>query len=238
MTLPIGANALNRIFQLAPSVPGIPTIWPGTHFNRIIQFFRLALRQMMRVILLMALIIGFCTIYDEAVGDGSLPSFNTLKTVSPAFAAQAAQNTTQTLQPNASEAKHWQALAPSRELLTALSPEIAAWLYDLRQKNRIVFHEPSENLTAVFHSAAETQVIAAYRHLDGKLYLGQAFWQLSDGQKAAVLTHEYRHARQNLPKRISRQLAQIASGGWLHYQSPIEEEAFAYERQAQAALGL
>ncbi len=246
MTLPIGANALNRLFQLAPSISGaiggtfhgIPTSRVNADFNRIIQFFQLALRQMMRVILLMALIIGFCTIYDEAIGDGALPSFNTLKAISPAFAAQAIRNTTQTLQPDASEAKHWQAMAPSRELLTALSPEIAAWLYKLRQQDRLAFHEPSESLPTVFHAASETQVIAAYRHLDGTLYLGQTFWRLSDGQKAAVLAHEYRHSRQNLPKRISRQLAQIAGGGGLHYQSLIEDEAFAYERQAQAALGL
>lgn len=239
MTLPIGANAFNWILRLAPAASGTGTIYlPAPSFHRLSHLVGKALNQVLRVILLMALIIGFCTIYDEAIGDGTLPTFNVIKSASPAFTAQAMRNTTQALQPNASDAIQWQAMAPSRELLTALSPEIAAWLYELQAQNRLVFHEPAESLNAVFNASAETRVIAAYRHLDGKLYLGQAFWQLSDGQKVAVLAHEYRHARQNLPKRISRQLAQIAGGGRLHYQSMIEDEAFAYERQAQAALGI
>jgi len=241
MTRPIGANTFHWRLQKDSSVLPLPSHLIGqikANFRRIIGVFGRLLKLVGRIILLMTFIIGGCTIYDEAIGDGALPTFNRLQAVSPAFARQATRNTTQTLPSNCSKSQAWQAMTASRELLTALSPEIAAWLYTLHAQNRVILHEPAENLPTMFHAAEDTQVIAAYRHIDGKLYLAQMFWQLSDGQKVAVLAHEYRHYRQNLPKRISRQLAQIAGGGQLRYRSLIEDEAFAYERQAQTALGL
>lgn len=194
-------------------------------------------QHLYRILILFLLLIGLCTVFDEVIGDGTLPRFNELKTVAPALISQAKRNTTYIFNYQ-SDAKAWSALKPSRELLTALSPEIAAWLYDLHQKQQIVYREPSHTDAKTYGLPTDTPLIAAYRHLDGKLYLGKAFWALPDGQKIAVLAHEYRHFRQNPPKRFSRQLAQLMGGGRLHYTSTIEDEAFAYEKQAQAALGL
>lgn len=190
-----------------------------------------------RILLLFLLLIGLCTVFDEVVGDGDLPHFNTLKAIDPDITTKANQNTTAALIANPTASIAWQAMAPSRDLLTALSPEIAAWLYQLHQENRIIYTAPTDAYGS-YGITPDARLIAAYRHLDGKLYLSQEFWALSDGQKVVVLAHEYRHYRQNAPKRLSHMLAQLLSAGRLRYHSAIEDEAFSYERQAQSALGI
>jgi hypothetical protein len=196
-----------------------------------------ALQAAGRILLILIAVIGLSTIYDEAIGDGQLPHLNRIAALQPAVTTLARQNSTQQLSADKTPLEAWQALQPSRELLTGISPEISAWLYELHQQHRILYQEPEESLS-IYAMPNGTETIAAYRHITGRLYLGHAFWRLSDGQKVAVLAHEYRHYRQNPAKRISRQLAQLAGMGRFDYQSPIEEEAFAYERQALDALGL
>lgn len=198
---------------------------------------RQLLKRVGRLLILAIALIGLGTVYDEVIGDGTLPHLNQVAAIKPVYPILARQNTTQSLSTPLTAPEAGQALSPSRNLLIALSPEIGAWLYDLHQQGHIVYTEPAESLT-IYSKQDGTETIAAYRHLNGTLYIGKTFWRLSDGQKAAVLAHEYRHFRQNLPKRISRQLAQLAGAGHFDYQSPIEEEAFAYERQALSALGL
>jgi hypothetical protein len=190
-----------------------------------------------RITMLLLLIIGVCTVFDETIGDGELPHFNNLKAATSDVAWQAKRNTTYRFYYQ-TDAKAWSALKPSRQLLMALSPEIAAWLYDMHRNQHIIYHAPTNTNAATYALPPNTPLIAAYSHLQGKLYLGRTFWDLSDGEKIAVLAHEYRHFRQNPPKRFSRQLAQLIGLGRLHYTSLIEDEAFAYEKQAQAALGL
>jgi hypothetical protein len=190
-----------------------------------------------RILLLFLLIIGLCTVFDDTIGDGALPQFNALNIIAPKLATQAKQNTTATFTTHPTASDAWQAMGPSRDLLIALSPEIAAWVYQMHQEHRIIYTTPTDAY-ATYGIASNTPLLAAYRHMDGKLYIGHAFWTLSDGQKVVVLTHEYRHYRQNAPKRISHMLAQLLGGGQLHYESRIEDEAFSYEHQAQAALGI
>lgn len=190
-----------------------------------------------RLMIILIAIIGLGTIYDEAIGDGPLPRLNRIAAIKPSVTEMARQNSTRHLPAQATAIAKWNALSPSRDLLTGVSPQISAWLYELQQQERIIYSEPQESLS-LYPMPKDTEAIAAYRHINGRLYLGNAFWRLSDGQKVAVLAHEYRHSQQSLPKRISRQLAQLAGMGHFDYQSPIEEEAFAYERQALSAVGL
>lgn len=189
-----------------------------------------------RLILTLLILLGACTLYDQAIGDGRLPRLNDLSDISQ-FTAQARENTTLSKLENPVAQPDWKNLAASRELLTAVSPEIAAWLYALHEQNRIIYDSP-HHLSAFYGKAPETPVLAAYEKLGGKLYLGDDFWVLNDGEKAAILAHEYRHSRQSWPKVLSHRLAQLIGGGQLHYQSSLEAEAFAYERQVRSALGL
>lgn len=189
-----------------------------------------------RLILTLLILLGACTLYDQAIGDGRLPRLNDLSGIS-SFSAQARSNTTLNSLENPAIQPGWNHLAASRELLTAVSPEIAAWLYTLHEQNRIVYGSPL-HLSAFYGKTSETPVLAAYEKLGGKLYIGNDFWVLNDGEKAAILAHEFRHSRQNWPKVLSHRLAQLIGGGQFHYQSSLEAEAFAYERQVRSAFGL
>lgn len=212
----------------------VPAQWPAPTF--MINAFSDALSMLKRLVLTLLILLGACTLYDQAIGDGRLPRFNELAS-SSSISALSRMNSTSAYAPMENLRTGWLAMAHSRELLTAISPEIVVWLYDLNQKNRIEYGKAPATLF-LYGKSSDTPVMAAYEVLSGKLYIGSAFWALSDGEKAAVLAHEYRHTRQNWPKQISDRLAQLASGGQLRYQSRLEAEAFDYERQARAALGL
>jgi hypothetical protein len=118
----------------------------------------------------------------------------------------------------------------------AVSPEVALWLYQLHTQNRLEFGQPAG--TGLYAQKQEGEALAAYLRLSGKLSIGPGFWTLTDGEKTAVLAHEYRHARQNWPKQISVQVSQLVTNGQLQYESRLEAEAFDYERQVRSALGL
>lgn len=182
------------------------------------------------------ILLGSCTLYDHAIGDGPLPRLNEVRSIH-ALQTLAHSNSTAAVSRISNPRQGWQALAQSRDLLTAISPEISLWLHELQQKNQIEYVDTSA-LSAVYSQSDDTPTLAAYEKISGKLVIHSAFWTLSDGEKTAILTHEYRHARQNWPKKISVHLGQFVAGGQLRYQSQLEAEAFDYERQARSALGL
>ncbi|WP_373532042.1 hypothetical protein [Vampirovibrio sp.] len=197
---------------------------------------RSVLSALKRWALCLFVLLGACTFYDQIMGDGRLPAFNEVGHL-PEIHTLVHTNSTLDFPHTQAPARGWQALRQSRSLLSALSPEIAAWVYELRQNNRIVYNETPATLW-LYSKPASTPMLAAYEGMSGKLYVGADFWHLSDGEKAAILAHEYRHARQNWPKQISVRLAQYLGGAQLSDQSRLEYEAFDYERQARAALGL
>jgi hypothetical protein len=206
---------------------GLRLVWRGC---------QIMVRRVANMILLLLLFIGAGTVWDATVGDGPLPRLNNLKHQSPAWVRLSQQNTTAQASPLQIRQAYWQALSPSRRLLLSLSPQIALWLDTLHRHGHIETHEP-EGIHQTYHVSADTPLLAAYRYSQDTLYLGPAFWRLSEGQKVAVLAHEYRHSRQNAGKRISYQLAQWMSMGQLQNNSPMETEAMAYEREAELALG-
>lgn len=230
----------------------IATTWPlgwqpalrvlGTALSNLFSVFR-------RGLLTLLIILGSGTLYEHAVGDGVMPRLNELGSVQELKTLALANSTAHFItvsdanapgaepdaEPDAEQG--WQALARSRELLSALSPEMGLWLHQLRRNYHIEYAQGGA-LGAIYSQTAETATLAAYDKLSGKLMIHPGFWGLNDGEKAAVLAHEYRHSRQNWPKKISVQLAQLVAGGQLRYQSQLEAEAFDYERQARSALGL
>lgn len=189
-----------------------------------------------RISFTLLILLGSCTLYDHAIGDSSLPRLNEVGSIH-ALQTLAHSNSTAEVSTISNPHQGWQALSQSRDLLTALSPEISLWLHELQQKNQIEYANTSA-LSTVYGQSDDTPTLAAYEKISGKLVIHSAFWALSDGEKTAILTHEYRHARQNWPKKISVHLGQFVAGGQLHYQSQLEAEAFDYERQARSALGL
>ena len=179
------------------------------------------------------------------MGDGPLPEF---KALSPFIGqhqllAQLAQkNSTaemdaELLNNAPLTEQYWTALSASRRLLLTISPSIADWLDALYREGHISLKEPAD-IHPTYQVSEDTELLAAYRYSENTLYLGRAFWRLSDGEKAAVLAHEYRHAHQNIGKRLSHQLAELVGLGSLQQASPMEAEALAYEQSARIALGL
>lgn len=220
-------SSLSRTFPQAPAKPS----YGG--FKVVLNPGKRLLQTLINIAMLMLLLIGAGTVWDATVGDGALPHLNNVKHLSNL----AQMNSTASMTPQTIRPVYWEALAPSRNLLLSLSPQIALWLQDLHQRGHIETREPGD-IHQTYHVSDETALLAAYRFTQDTLYLGDDFWKLSDGQKVAVITHEYRHSRQNPGKRISYQMAQWLGMGQLQSQTPMENEAMDYERQAQSAMGM
>jgi hypothetical protein len=214
--------------------------WQGSSagfLRRLLFVTRMLLMFSGRLALMLVLFIGLGTVYNETVGDGALPRIHKVPALAVKLRRGALVNTSVLLPDSASAEARWAAMATSRKLLGIVSPEIAQWLERLHAEGRIAYGAPPDTLL-MYDRPVDTSLLGAYRHLNGKLYLGQDFWGISDGEKVCVLVHEYRHSRQNLPKQIAIQLARLLVGKASEYASPIEDEAFAYEHRAYQALGL
>ena len=195
------------------------------------------IKRLCNILLLLLIVIGLGSVWNAVIGDGSLPRLSTLQHFSPMQVKLAQYNSTGNLPVSTIRSAYWEALSPSRSLLLSISPQLSQWLLDLHLRQHIKVQEP-EDIYQTYHVASSETLLAAYRYNEDTLYLGEAFWQLSDGQKVTVLAHEYRHSRQNFGKRMSVQLAQWMGLGQLQAYSPLEDEARDYERQAAIALGI
>ncbi len=233
----LGVDAMQRDWQSILNLQTLPV--------RLLNASRTVMTRLLRITLMLLICIGAATVWDAKIGDGPLPTFNTLTSdvaEHRLLARMAQRNSTADWHPLLAHtaphsADYWAALYPSRRLLNTLSPTITKWLDTLHREEHITLSEP-EDIHATYQVSADTELLAAYRYSENTLYLGQGFWRLRDGEKAAILTHEYRHSRQNVGKRLSHQLAQLIGLGNLQQDSPMEAEALAYEQAAKMAMGL
>jgi len=251
MSKPQGTQPATGKTQQKPAVQTIRktvyigrTAWKNTdartpkfRFAGLLKNGKKLARRIVNIALLLLLLVGAGTVWDAAVGDGSLPTLNDLSVSAPQLSQLAQGNSTATLPLAQAQANYWESLSTTRQLMLSLSPQIAFWLLELHQNGHIIAHTPGD-IHKIYHVSADTALLAAYRHNENALYLGEAFWKLSDGQKAAVIAHEYRHSRQNAGKRLSYQIAHWMSLGQLNRETPMENEAMDYERQAETALGI
>jgi hypothetical protein len=123
---------------------------------------------------------------------------------------------------------HWQALQPSLRLLQAINPDISHWITQLNRENRILW-KPHATLF-------NWPVLASYDWRFNNFYLGPDFWKLQEGEKAAVLAHEYFHYRQNRFWMVADTLGEGLSGKLSEYGSRTEDEAHLYQWYAYQAL--
>lgn len=121
----------------------------------------------------------------------------------------------------------WIALQPTIDILQKVNPTIAEWIIQCHEENNLIFEQPgvSQNRLAMY------DVIARKVHIYPALFAG------SDGDKAAVIAHEYRHSRQNFWK-FYRYLFVYHLGGMTDFNSDylIETEANYYEKLAGQAI--
>jgi hypothetical protein len=140
------------------------------------------------------------------------------------------RNLTTSIQIGDSEEKHWQALKTSREILQAINPDISNWLEQLYRGQRIIW-TPRPTLF-------NWPVIASYDGRFNDFYLGPTFWTLPEGEKAAVIAHEYFHAHQNKIWMFADTIEEALSGQLSQYGSRTEDEAHLYQLYAYRAMGL
>jgi hypothetical protein len=123
---------------------------------------------------------------------------------------------------NYNEDQRWESLQPTLLLLRSVCPEAEEWA---RQKH-------AEGM--VFYSKKGTGYYAAYSAFFKYLVLNEAMFEVSDGCKASILAHEFRHSRQSLSKFILAGLWLMVSG-----RLPIEyyeDEAEGYQQKVWCAL--
>jgi hypothetical protein len=196
-------------------------------------FVSQAFRTARNTLVMLLALVGGGQVYDAAIGDGPLPQMKQLSRVDPDLHQQALQNSTAELawggKRERTESEYWEALQPTLKILRTVSPEIAEWVESQRASGKLSYDLPSLHI----------EPVAAYHPILRTLYINHDhFWGLKDGEKAAVLAHEYRHARQNIPKVTSSRLTQLLSGRFFEYPCQLEDEAHLYEKALLEALGM
>lgn len=223
---------------------------PKKKKSALAQWLHGMMKSTINVGIMLSAVVGGGYMYDQAVGDQNVPVFQTLipketKSGLPKHLdALLDTNTTSRFQPGLSlkrmvpengkmaAEQGYQYLQPSLSIVRQVVPEIADWYATMQQDGRLVFgtHERAEK----FYGA---DVYAAYDQIRGTLNIGPAFWDMSELDKAANLVHEFRHAKQNMPKVISDRLGQALTLRILSDECRIEDEAYLYQEAFYRALG-
>lgn len=160
-----------------------------------------------------------------AKGDGPMPAFATLPfsaQLDPHRVSSARCMTRQT-----SDESRWEGLAPALAILQHANPEVARWVTSCHEQGRLVFMDRSDQV-------AGTDFLARFDLFQRKLKINAGLYAEPDGSVAAILCHEYRHARQGFPKVFHYALSFLflKQGD----ASIVENDAVLYEREARCAI--
>lgn len=209
--------------------------WPGqpSYSDKLANTLHVGKRwfgTVLNTLLCVLALTGGLQLLAAMTSDSLVSPFRPLASFRPDLLPVREQVLTRTLRPTDSAEAHWEALSASRELLWAINPDILSWLRRMNKENRIIW-EPRPN---VFN----WPVLAAYDARFDNLYLSPGFWELSEGEKAAVLTHEYFHAHQNRARLFIDTIEKALSGKLSKYGSRTEDEAHLYQLFAYRALGM
>lgn len=196
----------------------------------------IGLKKLLGYGILLLAVIGLGEVYDKFVGDGPLAGFVPLSHAAPQLLPLKDRNTTGTLSLRpVSGGQSWQALKVTRDILSASAPEVSAWLTERQAQGEILY----DFVPPVEVSAYQDSCLSYQSPLTRHLFLAPRFWLQTDGAKAMILVHEYRHSRQNFPKVMAERLAQVLSGSVFSNPNAtrLEDEAFLYQRAFLHALG-
>jgi len=161
-----------------------------------------------------------------ATGDGPLPAFHTLRPATNLDPLRTSHR--QCVFAQTDPAARWQALQPPLAILAEVNPEVAAWVRQTHAVGRLQFAQRATRGPSLFGQ------LAKYDALRGQLTVTSGLFAENDGTIAAVLCHEYRHARQRMPKTIVYALSYL----WLDGGDPaiVENDALLYEQEANLAI--
>jgi hypothetical protein len=214
------------------------------------QWLHGMVKSTINVGIMLTSVVGVGYMYDQAVGDRHVPVFHlnanpeTKSGLPQNLDALLDQNTISRFGPILSSKRivpengkltaeeGYRLLQPSLSIVRQVVPEIADWYAKMQQEGRLIYgpHERAER-------AYGADVYAAYDQIRGTLHIGSAFWDMTELDKAANMVHEFRHARQNMPKVISDRLGQALTFRLLSDECRIEDEAYLYQEAFYRALG-
>ncbi len=225
-----GSAAINEnVQESGPADPLKPGRKPG-FITRLLY----GARTLLNIAVLLLALVGLTRLASELYGDGPLPRFRPLSQVAPGLVDQLAVNSVNTPVVTAAREASWRKLQPTLVILEAISPEIATWLKELHQQDRIRYRL----LRIQQWAFRDRDILVSYNGNYGTLHIGQSFWYLSDGNKAAYLAHEYRHFRQNRAKVLGELLTRTLSGKIMTYGNTLEDEAYLYQLAAYRAMSM
>jgi hypothetical protein len=182
------------------------------------------------ILFLVAAGVGLVQLMGAVSGQVTVQPFRSLAAFRPEWMPLRTQCLTRSLKNSDSAEAHWQALQPARQLAWAINPDIATWLDRLNREERITWSQQP--------TLFNWPVVASYVWYADTFYLGPGFWKLREGEKAAVLAHEYFHAQQNKWAMVGDTLLETLSGQLPEYGSRTEDEAHLYQWFALRALDL
>lgn len=182
-------------------------------------------RYVIRYIVILLALFGLLSLWT-AYGDGPLPAFTDLLPSSPLVPSRV--SSVHCMAEGASEETRWLGLAPALAILDEVNPEVASWVRQKHEAGQLVFTDRYRSEDGKMPPLAKHD---AFKHT---LTVNRGLFAQNDGTTAAILAHEYRHSRQNLPKTILYALSFLlrAEGD----PSIVENDALLYEGEAYIAV--
>ncbi|MGA2620710.1 MAG: hypothetical protein ABSF26_24055 [Thermoguttaceae bacterium] len=182
-------------------------------------------RYLVRYSALVLALFGVLSLW-EAQGDGRIPGFTSL--LPPMGIDPSRVSSLHCAVEGVSDEVRWQGLTPALKILDHVNPQVAAWLRQKHADGSIAFFEDYRG-TGDRHMA-----LAKYDRLRRRLIVNHWLFCENDGTVAAILCHEYRHARQSLPKLVRCALSFIVTKDG--DPSILENDAVLYEQEANFAI--
>ena len=186
--------------------------------------------SLLNIALYLLALVGLVQILAVFDNTEAVQPFRSLKVIRPDLMDIRSQTLTSEITDHDTATKHWHALQHSEALLWAINPDISNWLVRLNKEKRIIW----TRRPTLFN----WPVLASYDWRDNTFYLGPDFWKLSEGDKAAVIAHEYFHYRQNKIWMVGDTLLEAISGKLKEYGSRTEDEAHVYQWFAYRAMSM
>lgn len=115
----------------------------------------------------------------------------------------------------------WEDLQAPIAILKKVCPDAAKWVEEEHETNRIVWELRYSGNYASHHP------------ITGIMTINRITFDETDGEKAVILAHEFRHSRQNLAKSVHEAMALILRG---KQTDRIETDAYLFEYQVRRAI--
>jgi len=186
--------------------------------------------SLMNVLLGLFALIGIIQIIAAFTVQETVQPFRSLQSFKPELMKTRYEKLTLNITDKDSPEVHWKALQPAQSILWAINPDIAVWMAQLHREKRIIW--------TLHATLFNWPVIASYDWRMNDFYLGPEFWKLSEGDKAAVIAHEYFHYKQNKVWMVGDTVLETISGKLSEYGSRTEDEAHLYQIYAYQAMGM